>query len=255
MTDLVPQDAQLPAPPDLMMPVAPDALMRQQEAVVTLIRDALVPKVDYGMIPGTNKNTLYKAGAERINAAFGTVPDFEIVEKDADHTVVMKWQKGGKYPKSGEAMGFYRYVVKCTISNNGRKIGQGIGSCSTRESKYCDRPSDLENTVLKMAKKRALVDATLSTFGLSDRFTQDVEDFTNSKPAAQSSGAKASTSVVYTGDPDQKAWVEGICVKEKAPESIWENVHKLLLNGQLDADRVLRAIKMASEDLQKSSNA
>src|SRR5690606_10620038 len=55
-------------------------------------------------------------------------------------------------------------------------IGEGVGSCSTMESKYIDRPRDCENTALKMAKKRAYVDATLTTFGLSDQFTQDVED-------------------------------------------------------------------------------
>jgi hypothetical protein len=34
----------------------------------------------------------------------------------------------------------------------------------------------LENTILKMAKKRAQVDAVLTTFGLSDQFTQDMEE-------------------------------------------------------------------------------
>lgn len=55
-------------------------------------------------------------------------------------------------------------------------MGTGIGSCSSMESKYLRTPRDFDNTILKMAKKRALVDATLSTLGMSDRFTQDVED-------------------------------------------------------------------------------
>jgi hypothetical protein len=37
---------------------------------------------------------------------------------------------------------------------------------------------DQVNTILKMAKKRALVDAALSAGRLSDLFTQDLEDFT-----------------------------------------------------------------------------
>ena len=34
----------------------------------------------------------------------------------------------------------------------------------------------MQNVVLKMAKKRAMVDATLNVGNLSARFTQDVED-------------------------------------------------------------------------------
>jgi hypothetical protein len=68
-------------------------------------------------------------------------------------------------------------------------VGSGVGSCSTLESKYrykkdyqtkakYENPdiADVYNTCLKMAKKRALVDATLTATGASDFFTQDVED-------------------------------------------------------------------------------
>ena len=37
-------------------------------------------------------------------------------------------------------------------------------------------PYTMDNTVLKMAKKRALIDATLLVASLSDIFTQDLED-------------------------------------------------------------------------------
>lgn len=39
-----------------------------------------------------------------------------------------------------------------------------------------DNPADYYNTVLKMAKKRALVDAVLTSTAASDIFTQDIED-------------------------------------------------------------------------------
>lgn len=39
-----------------------------------------------------------------------------------------------------------------------------------------DNPADYYNTCVKMAKKRALVDATLTATGASDHFTQDIED-------------------------------------------------------------------------------
>lgn len=49
--------------------------------------------------------------------------------------------------------------------------GQSIGQIKN------PNPADVANTILKMADKRALVAASLIACGLSDYFTQDVEDF------------------------------------------------------------------------------
>lgn len=46
-----------------------------------------------------------------------------------------------------------------------------------------DNPADYYNTCLKMAKKRALVDAVLTTTAASDIFTQDIEDMPEVIPA------------------------------------------------------------------------
>jgi hypothetical protein len=43
-------------------------------------------------------------------------------------------------------------------------------------------PADQYNTVLKMAKKRAQVDATLTAVGASDLLTQDLEDLPSGSP-------------------------------------------------------------------------
>lgn len=63
-------------------------------------------------------------------------------------------------------------------------IAQGGG-----EKVEHDNPADYYNTVLKMAKKRAYVDATLTATAASDIFTQDIEDdpglFGGSAPAPQ----------------------------------------------------------------------
>ncbi len=50
-------------------------------------------------------------------------------------------------------------------------IGQEIGQVKNPDV------ADLANTILKMADKRALVAATLIATGLSEYFTQDIEDF------------------------------------------------------------------------------
>ena len=48
--------------------------------------------------------------------------------------------------------------------------------CSKGQRVEFDNPADYYNTVLKMAKKRAHVDAILTATAASDCFTQDVED-------------------------------------------------------------------------------
>ena len=50
--------------------------------------------------------------------------------------------------------------------------------------------ADVENTILKMADKRALVAATLIATGCSDIFTQDLEDMAKQKPISQTGRAE-----------------------------------------------------------------
>jgi hypothetical protein len=187
----------------LMRPlVSPAELISYQDEMSKLITGALTEKVDYGTIPGTNKPSLYKAGAERIKQAFWVYPTYQVVDKEIDHDRAVGWEKkkkaGWDKEKSrwnweiekGTSIGFYSYTVKCSLINRatGETIGDGIGSCSTMESKYIDRPRDCENVVLKMAQKRAFVAVTLNVYGLSDRFTQDVEDLA---PATHQEGQEA----------------------------------------------------------------
>jgi hypothetical protein len=41
---------------------------------------------DFGKIPGTDKPTLLKPGAEKLSSLFGLAPMFDIAEKDLDWT-------------------------------------------------------------------------------------------------------------------------------------------------------------------------
>lgn len=161
---------------------------RVQEAIA----GALKSGQDFDVIPGTNKPTLLKPGAEKILMMFGLTSEYEIVESIED------WNKG-----------VFAYTVRCVLSKNGIKITEGLGSCNSKEDKYRYRwvresevpigvdPSTLKsnqygklrieneeiysqvNTLLKMAKKRAQVDATLTVASLSEVFTQDMEDIKN----------------------------------------------------------------------------
>ena len=133
-----------------------------------VIQKTLKEGHDYGVIPGTgNKPTLLKPGAEKILMLMGVTSEYEIIERVQD------------YDK-----GFFAFTVKCVLSRGGQVITEGVGHANTRERRYTrvkegrepQDPYTLANTVLKMAKKRAQVDATLTIAALSEIFTQDIED-------------------------------------------------------------------------------
>ena len=79
-----------------------------------------------------------------------------------------------------------------------RKIeGKGWMICKGGEKVEHDNPADHYNTVLKMAKKRALVDAVLTATAASDIFTQDLEDI--------SANIAANTAAPVAMHPEQPA--------------------------------------------------
>jgi hypothetical protein len=134
---------------------------------------------DYGIIPGTDKPTLLKPGAEKILMMMGLRSEFEIADSTRD------FEKG-----------FFQYQVRCKLFRGDMLITEGLGACNTRERKYIKMdPYTLDNTILKMAKKRALVDAALLVASLSDVFTQDLEDL-------DLGGEKVSTRKKYATDQD-----------------------------------------------------
>jgi len=125
-----------------------------------VIQQTLRQNHDYGIVPGTDKPTLLKPGAEKILMMMGLRSEFEIVDSTRD------FEKG-----------FFQYQVRCKLFKGDLLITEGLGSCNTKEKKYAKQdPYSIDNTVLKMAKKRALVDAALLVASLSDVFTQDLED-------------------------------------------------------------------------------
>ena len=131
----------------------------------TLKRD-----VDFGVIPGTKQPSLFKAGAQKIANTFGLLQHFE-VESSVEDTQTPVF--------------FYR--VRCDlvkIAQDGTEyvFTTGHGSANTMEKRNGrNSPWDAANATLKMAEKRALTAAVLSVSGLSDLFSQDLEneDFMN----------------------------------------------------------------------------
>lgn len=157
----------------------------------SIVNQTLSSDSDYGVIGGS-KPTLLKAGAEKILMLLGLSSRYEILEKIEDYD-----------------RGIFAYTVKCSLLKGDNLITEGLGSCNSKEDKYRYRwawPNEipnhidketlvskgsgkglkyridndeifsLVNTLLKMAKKRAQIDATLTVAALSNVFTQDLED-------------------------------------------------------------------------------
>lgn len=162
-------------------------------------RKVMVEGQDYGIIPGTDKPTLFKAGAEKLCELYGYAPTIKEVREEKDNET-----------------GFARCLVIVSLYKKGTDelVAEGVGEANTMEDKFRWRwvpewelppdvnvsglrhrektakngrkyklyrlenesPWSLWNTVLKMAKKRALIDAVLSATRLSGIFTQDAED-------------------------------------------------------------------------------
>lgn len=127
----------------------------------TFVDNLMVKDIDYGLIPGYSKPTLLKPGAEKLCDAFGFSKHVDIVNR------VEEWEKG-----------IFSYEVKVTLisKQSGHVEAEGIGACNSLERSYQGQDAfSLINTLLKMAKKRALIDAVLSATRASGIFTQDIE--------------------------------------------------------------------------------
>ena len=137
-----------------------EATMRKISQFQQVIQNTLHQNHDYGIIPGTDKPTLLKPGAEKILMMMGLRSEFEIVDSTRD------FEKG-----------FFQYQVRCKLYRGDILITEGLGAANTKERKYLKQdPFTIDNTVLKIAKKRALIDAVLLVASLSEVFTQDIED-------------------------------------------------------------------------------
>jgi len=223
------------------------------QAKKDLIDHIFCEGVDFGKIPGTEKATLLKAGAEKATSFFGLSTKFrdDVIVEDftgkehggeplfyyrrtcelwrGEHFVASasgscnSWEKkyryrwmdeskvpanlnkadlktqggrvsepafaidkgetGGKYGKPAEYWQRFRDAIAdgtATPVKRKKKDGGEMDAWEIDGTLYCvpnEDPADIANTVLKMADKRALVAVTLIATGMSEYFTQDMEDF------------------------------------------------------------------------------
>lgn len=199
--------------------------IRERVNTIQQVMSAVMKRdVHYGVIPGCKKPSLYKPGSEVLLATFQIATSIQVTDLSTDDCI--------------------RYQVRVigTHSQSGTLLGEGIGECSSNEEKYKWKkaydeewnatpenrrrikfgnykdkqvrtdPADVANTILKMAKKRAQIDMTLTVTGASDCFDQDIEDLPEHLRPADYAGRNAGL-MPYADDQFKKnlpAWQAGI---------------------------------------------
>ena len=197
-----------------------------------IFKSIMEKNVDYGTIPGTPKPSLWKPGAELLANYFGLVASDPVIES--------KIEDRSEKP-------YFEYVIKQRFYRDGVLIGAGEGACNTKETRYAFRwltqnklPKDtdvsqlesqersynnskfqvykwptspdevftLQNTVLKMAKKRAFIDGILSITGASRIFTQDLKE-----EPEENDPIKAAKDVTPKPNGEKKPVEKGIPIK------------------------------------------
>ena len=190
----------------------PVALIKKRIAIIKeVMRDCMVDGTDYGTIPGCGKKpALLKSGAEKLIVTFQFAPKLDIKKEwlevdglrhlnvDVDVTLL---DPQGRFLGMGTGScstleSKYRYrgghivldepipddykAKKTEYKEKGfgcKKDDKGNWLWVKYEGKEINKDiADQYNTVKKMAKKRGLVDATLTVSGVSDIFTQDIEE-------------------------------------------------------------------------------
>ena len=114
----VPQNTAVTRAPDAAMGI--DDILAQAKLIQTVMGKVMQEGEHYGKIPGCgNRSTLLQPGAQKLTMTFRLAPEYQIQETNYDR-------------------GHKEYRVICTLKSiaSGNFVGQGVGCCSTLESKY-----------------------------------------------------------------------------------------------------------------------
>ena len=181
-------------------------LVSQVRLIQETMRAVMKDNEHYGVIPGTgNKPSLLKPGAEKLCLLFRFATEYKILPESTAtddfirYVVRCSLTHTPTGRKAADGIGAcnsreskYRYRTTNTLKPvpeeywatrdsailggpqfKPRKVS---GAWAIFEQVEHDNPWDYDNTLLKMAEKRALVAAILNATAASDIFTQDLED-------------------------------------------------------------------------------
>lgn len=212
------------------------AAVARYRQFVDFMKQVLRDGVDYGIIPGTgNKPTLYLPGAQKIAMFYGLRPVYEVLAQTED------WDDGF-FAYTVQCVLYHRSTGACIGAGIGEcnsreekyyltawhnadkpddgtialRKSQGLGrwrkddggrwEWQEREPRPLNQAFSLPNTLLKMGKKRAYVDAVITAASASEFVTQDLEEmaefYAETTPAARPAAHKTPPPA---GAPTQQA--------------------------------------------------
>lgn len=209
-----------------------EEVKHQKKLINEVFKEIMKKDIHFGVIPGTQKPTLYKPGAEVVNFMFRLSASYECEYRDLDngHREVIAtctlthiptgqiWGQAeascttmeGKYRfRTGDKILTDRPVPQAYWTDRDQKLigGKGFGTMKNPDTgkwmiaeagEKCehDNPADYHNTVLKMAQKRATTSAVIGATAASDIFTVDIEDMPEVIPGAENLKQNADPEVV-----------------------------------------------------------
>jgi hypothetical protein len=203
----------LPVVQNMERPMTAQEVTNQSLVVHQILTSVMQENVHYGVVPGTEKPTLLQPGAEKICTTFRLAPKYEVEDLSEPHN------------------NLFRFRVKCSLYTikDSYFVGSAVGSATSLEEKHqweravCQEhwdttdptrrrvkykrannaegfekiiqvqrnAADLENTVLKIAAKRAFISATRGATAASDLLDVDMEEEVNQTLHAEQEPPKA----------------------------------------------------------------
>jgi hypothetical protein len=225
-TALVPQQAGAMVVEDQRFFPAMEVAHAQQRynAIVEFTKTIMKEGKDYGAVPGTDKPTLLKPGAEKLTSFFGfTVESPIFVERVEDWTGATH----GGQP-------FFYYLIEQRLSRNGQLVASQIGSCNSWETKYryrwvkeSDIPPGLDKTKLPMR------DGTISEFAFAVEKSETTgqygkpAEYWNRFKAAITAGTAQRIKKPTRGGKEMDAWAIGAPAYRVPNESIFDQVNTI----------------------------
>lgn len=188
LADIVPQEKSV-----VKSSAEIDSYITLRQEFIQKVNAICVEGKDYHIIQG--KKSLAKGGAEKIASIFHWTAKFE---KDTESLEML-----------GDIKGLVAF--KCTLMN-GVFVGEGRGAAMLAKN------SNDPNKTLKMAQKSAFIDAVLRASGLSDFYTQDLEDM----PSETISHVAPQHVVQPTGkqpSEKQKMFIKKLCTEKQITQS------------------------------------
>lgn len=168
--------------PGELVSIGPDRMVGRRDAIKTVVGRVMREGVHYGRVPGTQGLMLYKEGSEVLLSTFQIAVEPRVTDLSTEREV--------------------KFQVECRGIHqiSGAYLGSGLGACSSNEDKYRWRsarskqefdntpetqrrvrytrdgnipqvrcsPYDNYQTVLAMAKKRAMKDLACTVLAASD---------------------------------------------------------------------------------------